>query len=139
MITMTCKSAIYTVNATNSTVTATNGAFVQIPFGSVIRRYGQSLGLDGGSILCCKEGYFDVEASLTYTPTAAGPVTFVVMQDGVAVPGLIATAQGTANQPMNLSLTGLARNCGQRCNSALTCWINASGTVTNLSTVVEKQ
>ena len=136
---MSCKSAIYTANATNATVTTTAGTFVQIPFGSVIRRYGQSLGLDGGSILCCNEGYFDVEASLTYTPTAAGPVTIEFRQDGVAVPGLTASATGTAASPMNLKVSGLVRNCRGCCNSTLTAWVNAPGNITNFATVVEKQ
>lgn len=136
---MTCKSAIYTVNETNGTVTTTDETFVQVPFGSVIRRYGQSLGLDGGSILCCQQGYFDVEGSLTFTPTAAGPVSVQIRQDGVPVPGLTKTVQGTAGAPAYVGFSGLVRNCGERCNSALTCWINASGTVTSLSTVVEKQ
>lgn len=136
---MSCKSAIYTTNATNGTVTTDAGTFVQIPFGSVVRRYGQSLGLDGGSIICCNNGYFDVESSLSYTPTAAGPVTIEFRQDGVAVPGLMAVAQGTAGEPMNLKVSGLVRNCRDCCNSTLTAWVNAPGNVTNFATVVEKQ
>lgn len=135
---MSCKSAIYTVNATNSTVTAPADTFVQIPFGSVTRRYGQSLGLDGGSIVCCNEGYFDVECSFTYTPTAAGPVTFEIRQDGMPVLGLTASDTGTAGSPMNIKASGLVRNCRGCCCSNLTAWVNASGNVTNLATTVEK-
>lgn len=136
---MSCKSAIYTINATNGTVTTDAGTFVQIPFGSVVRRYGQSLGLDGGSIICCNEGYFDVECSFSYTPTAAGPVTVEFRQDGVAVPGLMAVEQGTAGEPINLKVSGLVRNCRGCCNSTLTAWVNASGNITNFATVVEKE
>ena len=136
---MSCKSAIYTVNSTNAAVDTTAGTFVQVPFGSVIRRYGSNLRLDGGSILAMDQGYFDVEASLSFIPTAAGPVTVEVRQDGVAVPGLTATAQATAGNPIALPLSGLIRNCGRCCNSAVTLWVNAPGNVANLATVVEKQ
>lgn len=136
---MSCKSEIYVVNSTNGTVTTDAGTFVQIPFGSVVRRYGQSLGLDGSSILCCSRGYFDIKTSLTFTPTAAGPVTLQIWQDGRPLQGATATQQGTAGNPINLSFPSVARNCAYDCNSNLTAWIDAPGNIVNFSTVVEKQ
>ena len=136
---MSCKSEIYVVNSTNGTVTTDAGTFVQIPFGSVVRRYGQSLGLDGASILCCTRGYFDINASLTFTPTAAGPVTLMLMQDNAPLRGATATQQGTAGNPVNLSFPSVARNCAYDCNSTITAWINAPGNIVNFSTRVEKK
>ena len=136
---MSCKSAIYTVNSTNADVATTAGTFVQVPLGSVIRRYGSSLRLDGGSILAIGGGYFKVDASLSFTPTGAGPVSVQVRQDGMEVPGLTATAQATAGNPVAIPLAGLIRNCGRDCTSALTLWVDAPGNVTNLAIVVEKQ
>lgn len=137
---MTCKSAIYTVNATNSAVTTTAGTFVQVPFGSVVRRFGNSLGLDGGSILCCREGYFEVNGSCSYTAEAAGPVTVQIRQDGIPVPGLTATATAAAaGDVVSLPLSGLVRNCGCDRNSTLTCWIDAPGNITNLAVVIDKE
>lgn len=136
---MSCKSAIYTVNNSGTAVTVTNNIPVQVSFGSVIRRFGQSVQLDGGSILCCDSGYFDVEASLTVSPTAIGIITAQLYQDGVAVPGAFATAAATAaNNPVTLPITALVRNCGCNCGSALTIKVDASCTINNFATVVEK-
>lgn len=135
---MSCNSAIYTVNNTGTAITVTDPQFVQVPFGSVIRRFGKALSLDGGSIVCCGSGYFDCDVLLNMTPTATGPVTAQLYQDGVAVPGATVTVQGTAAAPMVLPVKALVRNCGCDCNSVLTVRVNASGTINNLSAVVEK-
>jgi hypothetical protein len=136
---MSCKSAIYTVNNTNITVTIGNDEYSQIPFGSVIRRFGNNVGLDGGSILCCNSGYFDVEASLTVTPTATGTVTAQIFQDGITVPGAFASATvADTDTTITLPIKALVRNCGCNCSSVLTIKINASCVVNNLATVVEK-
>lgn len=135
---MSCNSAIYTVNSTNQVVSTTAGTFVQVPFGSVVRRFGRSLGLDGGAIAACGSGYYDLECSLTLTPTAAGPITAQIRQDGTPTPGLTATTTGAADSPITLPLTGLARLCGCDCNSVFTLWVNAPCTVTNCACVMEK-
>ena len=133
---MSCNSAIHTRNSTNATVSTTAGTFVQIPFGSVIRRFGRNLGLDGGSIICCGSGYFDINCSCSLTTTAAGPITVQIRQDNNVIATAITT--GAAAAPITLPLTGLIRNCGCDCNSTLTLWVNAPCTATNISTVVEK-
>lgn len=135
---MSCNSAIHTVNNTNQVVTTTAGNFVNVPLGSVVRRFGRNLGLDGNSIVCCGMGYYDCEASISLTPTAAGPITAQLFQDGVAVPGALATATGTAATTIALPITALVRNCGCDCNSTLSVRVNAPCTVNNLSLVVEK-
>lgn len=136
---MTCKSAIYTVNNTNTAITVPADTTVQIPFGSVVRRFGPSVRLDGGSILCCGSGYFDTEISLTVTPTAATAITAQLYQDGVAISGAFATATpADAGSFVTLPITGLVRNCGCDCSSVLTVRVNASCTVNNFATVVEK-
>lgn len=136
---MSCKSAIYTVNNTNTSITITNDEFTQVPFGSVIRRFGNNIRLDGGSILCCNAGYFDVETILTITPTAAGNITAQLFKDGVAVPGAFASATVAETDTLvNLPINALVRNCGCNCSSVLTVKVNASCVVNNLATVVEK-
>ena len=139
-IVMTCKSAIYTVNNTNTTVTVTNDTPVQIPFGSIIRRFGKYINLDGNSIFCYDSGYFDVNVSLTVSPTAATAITAQLYQDGVAIPGALATATpAEAEAPVTLPISTLIRNCGCNCSSVLTLKISASCIVNNLATVVEKK
>ena len=131
---MSCPSSIYTV-ATNATVA--EGALG--PYGAIIRRFGRNVQLDGQGINLLGAGYYDLEASLTFTPTATSPVTIQFFQDGVAVPGATATAQATAAEPSNLSVTALIRNCGCDCNSSLTYTISAAGTIVNLATRVDKE
>lgn len=130
------KSAIFTSNQSNQAFAAN----AVIPFGSVIRRYGPSVQLDGSSILLCGSGYYDCECSFSAIPAAAGNVTIQLFQDGVAVPGATATGTGVAGSPLNLSFPCLVRNCGCDCNSTLTLRCTAALTnLVNLAIVVEKQ
>lgn len=131
---MSCPASIYTV-LTNYAI-AENA---QGPFGAIIRRFGRSVQLDGQGINLIGPGYYDLDASLSFTPTATGPVTIQYYQDGVAVPGALATTQGTASEPLNLHVTSKLRNCGCDCNSTLTYTIDAAGTVVNLSNRVDKE
>lgn len=131
---MSCPSSIYTV-LTNYAVT--EGA--QGPFGTIVRRFGRFTQLDGQGINLLGPGYYDLDASLSFVPTDAGPVTIQFYQDGVAVPGALATTQGTAATPLNLYVTSKLRNCGCDCNTVLTYTISAAGTVANLATRVDKE
>lgn len=130
---MSCPSSIYTV-LTNYSATAGE----QIPLGVIVRRYGRGVQLDGPGINLVGSGYFDIDASLTFVPTSTGAVTIQFYQDGSAIPGAVATAQGTASEPVSLPVSSQARNCGCACSSTLTCTVSAAGTVSNLSTRVKK-
>lgn len=127
------RSRIYTV-ATNVAIAENQSG----PFGAIIRRYGCNCQLDGAGINLIGAGYYDLEASLSFTPTATGPVTIQFYQDGVAIPGALATGQGTAAEPLNLSVAAAIRNCGCDCNTSLTYTINAAGTIVNLAVDVDK-
>ena len=131
---MSCPSSIYTV-LTNYVVT--EGA--QGPFGTIVRRFGRFVQLDGQGINLLGQGYYDLDASLSFEPTATGPVTIQFYQDGVAIPGALATTQGTAAEPCTLPVVAKVRNCGCDCNSTLTYTISAAGTVINLATRVDKE
>ena len=135
---MTCKSAIYTTNNTGTTITVTDDIPVQVPYGSIIRRYGQGVQLNGGSIQCCGSGYFDVDQRLIVTPAAAGPITVQLYQDGRPVEGASITLDGVLNTPLVLPIKALVRNCGCDCNSVLTTTINGSCVINNFPVVVEK-
>ena len=101
------RSRIYTV-VTNVAISENQSG----PFGAIIRRYGCNCQLDGAGINLIGAGYYDLEASLSFTPTATGPVTIQFYQDGTAIPGALATGQGTAAEPLNLSVAAAIRNCG---------------------------
>lgn len=135
---MTCKSAIYTVNDTGASVTVTNDVPVQVPYGAIVRRFGQCVQSQGGSIQCCGAGYFDVNQTLVVTPVAAGPITAQLYQDGQAIRGAFMTLTGEADTPIALPIKALVRNCGCDCNSVLTTTISGSCVINNFPAVVEK-
>ena len=86
------KSAIYTVNSSAQNV-AVNGT---ISLGTIIRRYGPNLNLSGNAVSVSGGGYYDIDASITVAPTAAGNVTVTAYKDNVAIPGATATGSTTA-------------------------------------------
>ena len=134
---MSCKSAIYTAN-TGAQAVAVGGT---ISLGSIIRRFGCGVNLNGNGIVIDREGYYDVAASVTVAATAAGAVTVTLLRDGVAVPG--ATATGTAaaaGDSVNLSIDALVRQAGCCAGgSTLTLVLTAgAGTVNNVALKVIK-
>ena len=133
---MSCKSAIYTANTT-AAVTAIGST---IPFGSIIRRFGQNIDLSGTAINICGRGYYDVDISVTANATAAGTVTVTLFKDGVAVPGATASATAAAaGDAVNLSIEALVREMCRDSTSTLTLVLTgAAATVTNVAAVVEK-
>ena len=132
------KSAIYTVNTSAQSV-AVNGV---INPGTVIRRFGPNLGLSGNAIQIDGAGYYDIDASITAAPTAAGTVTVTVYKDGVAIPGATASqSTGTAGNPVNISISSLVREFCPCCDGLSNLTFVLTGTaasVTNVAIVVEK-
>ncbi|MCH5211007.1 MAG: hypothetical protein J1F01_08610 [Oscillospiraceae bacterium] len=133
---MSCKSAIYTVNSALPTIPVGG----TIPAGTVIRRFGCNINLSGSGITLTGAGYYDVDASITAAPTAAGIVTVTLFKDGVAVPGATASATATAaNDNVSLSINSLVRL--QCCDDSSTLTLVLTGTesvINNASIVVEK-
>lgn len=133
------KAAIYTVNSGAQTV-AVGGT---INLGTIIRRFGREccepiIDLNGSGITINEPGYYDVDVAVTALPTAAGPVTITVFQDGVAVPGSTNTAQATAGNPVNVvSLPMIRVRCGAASNIFVVL-TNGAGTVANISVKVIK-
>ena len=132
------KSIIYTANNSAQNV-AVNGT---LNLGTVIRRYGCNLNLSGDAIQVAGTGYYDIDASITLAPTAAGNVTITVYKDGLLIPG--ATASETvaaANDLVNLSIAAVVReNCGC-CDGISNLTFVLTGTaasVTNIAVSVEK-
>lgn len=133
------KAGIYTVNSGAQAV-AVGGV---INLGSINRRFGRQcceevLNLNGSSITMNEPGYYDVDVAVTALPTAAGPVTIAVFQDGVAVPGSTNSVQGTAGNPVNLVSLPLVRvRCGSASNLTVVL-VNGAGTIANISVKVLK-
>lgn len=142
---MSCKSAIYTANTSPVTLNITaQQPEVTLPMGTVIRRFGQNVQLSGNGILLDGEGYYDVDASVTLTPVAAGDYTVSLLRDGVAVPGARQTVTAAANAAIAFNIPALVRL--QCCNSSAvltlvlttTATLPAVVTANNVGAVVEK-
>lgn len=136
---MSCKSALFAAMQTPTAVAA-GGV---IPLGSLIRRYGSDLSLSGSAVNiegnCQSQGYYDVDASITATLTAAGTVTVTLYKDGVAIPGATASETGMASGTVNLSITALVRQACCAAGSALTLVLTgAEATVNNVGLRVQR-
>lgn len=82
------KSLIQTTNQSSQPV-AVNSI---IALGSVLRRFGCNCRLSGNAIEVEGDGYYEIDCSVTLTPTAVGNSTVALYADGVQIPGAIATA-----------------------------------------------
>lgn len=110
-----------------------------IPLGSLIRRYGCDVALNGNAVNITGAGYYDVDASVTVTPAAAGTVTITLYKDGVAVPGATASETAAANGTVNLCIPPLVRQACCAAGSALTLVLTgAAATVNNVALRVQR-
>lgn len=132
------RSLIQTANQSQQNV-ATNSI---ISLGSVQRRFGCNLRLSGNAIEVNGEGYYAVDVDTSIAPTAAGPVTIALFNNGVQVPGAIAYGSvTTAGNPTTLCINATIRQ-GCCCDSAdnLTCvLLEGAGVVRNISVRVVKE
>lgn len=128
---MSCKSAIYTAMQTPTAV-AVNGV---IPLGSLIRRYGCDISLNGNAVNIVGKGYYDVDVSITAAPSAAGTVTATLIKDG-------ATASATASaagDSVVLAFPALVRQACCASGSALSLVLTgAASTVNNVAMRVQR-
>lgn len=132
---MSCKSALYAAMQTPTAV-AVDGV---IPLGSLIRRYGCDVVLNGNAVNITGAGYYDVDASVTVSPAAAGTVTITLYKDGVAVPGATASETAAANGTVDLSIPALVRQVCCAAGSALTLVLTgAAATVNNVALRVQR-
>lgn len=132
---MSCKSALYAAMQTPTAV-AVDGV---IPLGSLIRRYGCDVALNGNAVNITGAGYYDVDASVTVSPAAAGTVTITLYKDGVAVPGATASETAAANGTVDLNIPALVRQVCCAAGSALTLVLaGAAATVNNVALRVQR-
>lgn len=131
------KSLIQVANQSNVAVAEDS----IIPLGSVQRRFGCNCRLSGNGIECVGEGYYKIDVTVSVAPTATGPVTVALYNNGVQVPGAIAYGSvSTAANPVTLPIEATIRQ-GCCCDSADTLTVvlvEGAGTVQNISLRVEK-
>lgn len=128
------KSVIFATNASPTPVLA-GGA---LPLGTIIRRYGCALDLNGNGINAYEPGYYKVTASISATPTDAGIVTATLLSDGVPISGATASATAAAGETVALPIVAVIRRFCPA-SSALTITLNVAGTLENLAVAVEKE
>lgn len=132
------KSLIQTANQSIQTV-AENSI---INLGSTQRRFGCNLNLSGNGIEVNGAGYYAIDANVTVAPTAAETVTVALYNNGIQIPGAIASGSvETAENPVNLTIIATIRQ-GCCCDSAdnITCVLLAgAGEVQNISVRVVKE
>lgn len=137
-------SKIYTVNQTSAAIAEpASGAYALIPFGSVVRRKGRGVTLEGGALVGHGSGYFEIDGDLEFIPAATGTVAVQLYQDGTAVAGSQKTVSGTASTPVHIPLLGMARLIGGCCSAtsqttSFTVGVNAAGTVSSMTAVTTK-
>ena len=133
------KSLIYTANTSNQNLTV--GSIINP--GTVIRRFGPNLCLSGNAIQAAGGGYYDINASFTVAPTAAGEVTITAFLDNVEIQGATATETvAAADDSVALPIVGVFRLPCQCCEGLSNLTFVLTGTaanVTNSAIVVEKK
>lgn len=132
---MSCKSAIYTVNT--DVAVAEGGT---IPLGSIVRRYGGCIDLNGNGVTLTESGYYEVAVSVTAEPTAAGPVSVDLLQDGSPLPGAVASGvAAAAGDPVPLAFTALVRLACKCSGTTLTLrLLEGASNIANAAVVVER-
>lgn len=112
-----------------------------ISLGSVQRRFGCNLRLSGNGIEVDGQGYYTIDGTVSVSPTAAGPVTVAVYNNGVQIPGAIAYGTGTAGAPLTLPLVGTIRQgcCCDSADNLTLVLVEGAGVVSNVSIRVVKE
>ena len=131
------RSLIQTVNQSPQDVAA--GGIITL--GSTQRRFGCNLRLSGNGIEANGAGYYTVDAIVTAEPTAAGIVTVALYDNGVQVPGAIASVTaGTAGDSVVLPIIATVRvGCCDPAHNLTVVLEEGAGAVENISVRVVKE
>ena len=132
------RSAIYIANISSQNVLE-NGV---ITLGTIIRRFGPNLNLAGNAIQVAGSGYYDLTATVTLEPAAAGTATIKILKDNVEVQGATASATvAETDTSITLPINCLIRENCPCCDtlSNITFVLEGVGAeITNVAIVVEK-
>lgn len=130
------RSLIQTVNQSTQEV-AENGI---ISLGSVVRRYGCNQWLSGDALEINGDGYYKIDGAVVIAPTAAGDVTVALFDNGIQIPGAIATGSiTTVGNSTTLPFVATIRKSCCDGVSAITCrLVDGAGTVSNIAVRSER-
>lgn len=110
---MNVQSALFAITPTVANVPA-GGA---LPLTTVARRITPRITLGSDSANVAVPGYYEINATVTFTADAAGDVTIAALQSGELIPGITATETVTTadTEIHTISLHGIVR---VRCQEA---------------------
>lgn len=131
------KSVIYTSNTNNQVLSIDS----LINLGSIQRRYGQNITLQGNNIQISGAGYYDINAVVTITSTTAGTVGVSILKDNVALPGATSNVSVEVGDIVTIPVQALVREYGCCCDNSSNLTfelIGAAETVSNITVIVEK-
>lgn len=136
------KAGINVANTNSQAVTAGN----PIALGTAVHRYGCKNGqpiinLVNNGIVLNECGYYKITANVTAAPTADGPVTVTLLQDGNPIPGARATnTAAAAGNAVSVTAIGTVKISGCNVKSVITAVLTAgTGNVTNVAVNVYKE
>lgn len=127
-------SLLYAANTIAQTLTA--GQY--IGFGVPVRRYGRNIQMSGGNVTIDGEGYYPIIANVTGIAAAAGIVSVQLYENGVPIPGAIASATVAADDTFAVAIPTAVRIkcCEEKVVTAQLLTVGAE--ITNASILVEK-
>ena len=128
-------SLLYTYNGIAQTVPATD---TQLSLGTIIRRYGKCIDLNGTSINITGPGYYKITVIVNSTLTAAGSAAYKLSANNVQLASSIVTTTGAAEaQSVPLQAVVRIKCCGDTESITLSA-TGAASTVDAVSVIVEK-
>lgn len=129
------RALLYGVNRTPQVIVVGD----RVNFGDIVRRYGCSVNMSGGNVSITGEGYYDIDASVTFVAGAAGVVTVTLLKDGAIIPGAGASATVTDAGTVTLNIPPCTIRQKCCCESTITAVISGVvGSITNATIRVEK-
>lgn len=132
---MSCKNLIYTAQTTQAAVLADG----TIPLGTVVRRYGSCIDLNGNGIALGENGYYAVNTNVVVAAAAAGNISATLLVNGAAYPGAAASATAVAaGDLVTLPISAVVRAFCCTGPAVLTLVLSAAGTVANAAVAVER-
>lgn len=135
------KAELYMSNTTAQTVAAGG----TIGLGVITRRFGNTkcctpvINAGNGGVVLNAPGYYRVFVNVTVEPTAEGPVTVALYQDGVAYPAAVATnTAGVASAATSVCVPADVKVSGCAPSTLTVVLLDGAGSVTNVGVGVVK-
>lgn len=129
------KALIYMANTNSQPLTTST----LVNFGNIVHRQSCCIQSNGGSPVLSGQGYYEIDTNLTITPTAAGTVVVTVYENGVAIPGAVASFTAAADSVYTVSIPAVTKiKCC--CDKVITVTVTGvAATVTNAAIEVTKE